>query len=104
MRVKWSDHALAQRKQVADYIRDNFGARYKIRFLQEVRQTTSMLKRSPNIGGIDPLFSGRAIVYRSVIVNGLSKMVYYVKDNTIRIAAFWDTRCEPLAQAEQVKE
>ena len=104
MRVIWSDHALAQRKQVADYIRDYFGAKHKIRFLQEVRRTTKMLSRSANVGSIDPLFADRLVAYRSIIINGLSKMVYYVKDDTIRIAGFWDTRCEPEAQAELVKE
>lgn len=104
MRVKWSDHALAQRKQVADCIRDYFGAKHKILFLQEVRRITGMLKRSPNVGSIDPLFADRSVAYRSVIINGLSKMVHYVKDDTIRIAGFWDTRCEPEAQAEFVKE
>ena len=46
----------------------------------------------------------RTIAYRSVIVNGLSKMVYYIKDDTIRIVAFWDTRQEPEAQAAKLKE
>ena len=59
------------------------------------------LKRTPNLGSIDPLFSDRPIAYRSVVINGLSKMVYYVKDDTIRIAAFWDTRQEPNEQRDQ---
>jgi len=62
-----------------------------------------MLKRSPNIGQIDPLFSSRAATYRSVIVNGLNKMVYRVDDDVINIVAFWDTRMEPEEQAARVK-
>ena len=49
----------------------------------------------PNIGTIDPLFSDRTEVYRSVIIDGLSKMVYFIKEDTIYIAAFWDCRQEP---------
>ena len=104
MRVKWSDHAMIQREIVANYIRDYFGIKHKHRFLQEVRRITEMLKHSPNLGHIDPLFVDCAITYRSVIVQGQSKMVYYVKDDTIRIAAFWDTRQEPEAQAAKLKE
>ena len=104
MRVKWSDSAMAQRKQIANYISRYFGAKRKILFLQEVRHTTQLLKNSPNLGSIDPLFDDFGIAYRSIIINGLSKMVYYVKDDTIRIAAFWDTRREPNAQATKVKE
>ena len=32
----------------------------------------------------------------------LNKIVYYIKDDTIRIAAMWDTRREPKAQARKV--
>ena len=92
---------MAQRKQVADYIRDNFGAKHKILFLQEVRRITGMLKLTPNLGPIDPLFADRPIAYRSIIINGLSKMVYYVKEDTIRIAAFWDVRREPNEQRDK---
>ena len=62
-----------------------------------------MLLRTPNIGQIDALFEGRAKTYRSVIVNGLNKMVYYVEDDTIYIAALGDTRMEPEAQAARVR-
>ena len=103
MRVVWHQQAKEGRDQVADYIGREFGKKRKMHFLQDVRQTTQMLKSSPNIGQIDPLFEGRAETYRSVIVNNLNKMVYYVKGDTLYIAAFWDTRREPKAQARQTK-
>ena len=95
---------MAQRKKVADYICDNFGAKHKIRFLQEVRRITGMLKLSPNLGPIEPLFSDRPVAYRSIIIKGLSKLVYRVDDNVIYIVAFWDTRQEPTVLASRVKE
>ena len=103
MKLKWTDHAIAKRKEVADYIRRNFGAKRKIRFLQEVHETTKMLRKSPNIGQIDPLYEDRAETYRSVIINGLNKMVYRIDDDVIYIVGFWDTRQEPEAQAEKVE-
>ena len=63
-----------------------------------------MLVISPNLGSIDPLFADRPVAYRSIIINGLSKMVYRVDDDVIHIVGFWDTRQEPEAQAAQVKE
>ena len=41
--------------------------------------------------------------YRSIIVRRLNKVVYYVKGDTLHIAAFWDTRREPKNQARQTK-
>ena len=103
MKVKWLDHALEQRKQVADYICREFGTKRKIRFLQQVRETTRKLRRSPNIGQIDSLYNDRPRTYRSVIINGLNKMVYFIEDDAIYIAAFWDTRSEPEAQAAKTE-
>ena len=103
MKVIWHPSAERAKLQVADYIRMQFGFKRKKVFMQEVRQMTQQLKRSPNIGSIDPLFEGRAKTYRSVVVNGLNKLVYYVEDDTIHIAAFWDTRMEPEEQAAKMK-
>jgi hypothetical protein len=55
------------------------------------------------LGKLDPLFAHRKRSYRSIIIRRLSKVVYYVKDDIIHIAAFWDTRREPKKQASQVK-
>ena len=103
MRVVWDPKAKEARTQVANYIRREFGARRKTRFLQEVRQVTQQLKRSPGIGQIDPLFSDRTRTYRSVIINGLNKLVYFTEGDILYIAGFWDTRMQPEDQAVQVK-
>ena len=99
MKVKWTEYAIAQRKQVANYIRRQFGAKRKTQFLQEVRETTKQLRHSPNIGPIAPLYADLTMTYQSVIINGLNKMVYFIKDDIIYIVDFWDTRREPTNQA-----
>ena len=104
MRVEWTDYADMRRDQVADYIRDYFGVKHKNRFIKEVRKITKMLRRSPNLGAIDPLFADRPVAYRSIIINSLSKLVYRVDDDVIHIIAFWDTRQEPKALASRLKE
>ena len=71
--------------------------------MQKVKDTELLLRRSPNVGQIDPLFDGRTIAYRSVVINGLNKMVYRVDGDIIYIVAFWDTRKEPKEQANQIK-
>ena len=103
MKVIWHPGAERAKLQVADYIHEQFGFKRKKIFMQEVRQMTQKLRHSPYIGQIDPLFEGRAKTYRSVIVNGLNKIVYYIEDDTVHIAAFWDTRMEPKEQAARVK-
>ena len=103
MRVVWDPKAKEARTQVANYIRRQFGAKRKTRFLQEVRDMTQKIKRSPGIGQIDPLFPDRTRTYRSVIINGLNKMVYFTEGDILYIAGFWDTRMDDEDQAAQVK-
>ena len=104
MRVVWTDHARRHKDQVANYIRDRFGFKRKKIFIQQVNQTVKMIMSSPNLGPIDPLFNDRSDTFRSVIINGLSKLVYRIDNDVIHIVGFWDTRQEPEAQAAQVKE
>lgn len=104
MKIVWMTPAKEGRRQVAAYIRRQFGIDRVKQFRQEVDQTAKMIMQHPNIGPIDPLFNDRPRTYRSVIINGLSKMVYFIDGETIYIAALWDTRREPKKQAEQVEE
>ena len=103
MKVTWYSDAERQRDMIAEYIRSEFGYRRMKQFIKEVRDTTKMLRLSPNIGQIDPLFEDRPQAYRSVIINGLNKLVYRVEDDTIHIVGFWDTRMDDETQATQVK-
>lgn len=103
MNYIWDPKAQLQRDQIADYIYECFGEKRSIKFLDNVDEAVDMILRHPNIGTIDPLFADRSVTYRSVVVDGLSKMVYRVEDNVIYIAAMWDCRREPQVQAEQVK-
>lgn len=103
MRVIWDPRATRGKQNVVSYIRRKFGDDRKDQFLLEVRETTQMLKQHPELGAIDPLFEDFSIVYRSIIINGLSKMVYFIEGDVIYIAAFWDCRREPKALADEVK-
>ena len=103
MKLIWQEAAKAGRRQVAAYIRREFGIKRAKKFRQEVADTATMLMRSPGIGQIDPLYSDRPLTYRSVIINGLNKMVYRVDGDIIYIVEFWDTRREPVSQARQTE-
>jgi len=104
MRVEWDMKAVEGRDRIADYIKESFGYKRKDIFLQEVRQTTRMLKKYPNMGFIDPLFVEYQHTYRSIVIGGLSKMVYFVENDSIYIAAFWDCRQEPETQTSEMEK
>ena len=103
MKAIWDSEAKKAQRQVASYIRKEFGVKRAKKFRQEVDDTVNQLMRSPGIGKIDPLFPDRARTYRSVIINGLNKLVYFTEGDILYIAGFWDTRMDDEDQASQVK-
>ena len=102
MKIKWDPNARASYLQVARYINMKFGRKARQEFMQRVKDAEGLMSRSPGIGQIDPLFASHAATYRSVIINGLNKIVYRTDGDVIYIVAFWDTRMEPNEQRDQV--
>lgn len=103
MTIHWHKRAAAQLHQVEDYVLRDFGERIRQEFMDEIEQAVLALADTPTMGKLDPLFSHRKLAYRSIIVRRLNKIVYYIKGDTLHIAAFWDTRREPKNQAKQTK-
>lgn len=103
MKVSWSKKAGDAVVQTSVYILDKFGPKASEEFLQEVQHVSDLLESNPCLGPVEPLLAQKSKPYRSVVLNHLNKIVYYIKDDTIRIAAFWDTRREPKAQADRLK-
>jgi plasmid stabilization system protein ParE len=103
MKILWHKRAAAQLHQVEDYVLRDFGERIRQEFMNEVEQAIISLADMPTMGRIDPLLTHRKQTYRSIIVRRLNKIVYFVKGDTLHIAAFWDVRREPKAQAQKTK-
>ena len=103
MKIHWHKRAAAQLHQVEDYVLRDFGERIREEFMDEVEEAILALADMPTRGKLDPLFAHRKQAYRSIIVRRLNKVVYYVKGDTLHIAAFWDTRREPKNQAKQTE-
>ena len=62
---------------------------------QKYLKKQERLQKHPESGFPEPLLSDRKILYRASIINKYYKIIYYVKGNTLRIAAFWDMRMNP---------
>ena len=103
MRVKWLPQAKKQLHFTARYIQKTFGNKTKDDFLMEVRKANKTISQNPSIGVEESLLSGRAIPYRSLVVNRLNKIVYRVLIDHVEVSAFWDTRREPRKLTERLK-
>ncbi len=102
MKVKWSPLAKLALRETSKYIGKEFGLKVKKDFIQDVRHTSCLLGKTPQMGQIEPYLADLPTMYRSIVVYRLSKIVYYIADDHIEVVDFWDTRREPKSQAERV--
>ena len=98
-----TDVAKQQIRQIAKYIRKEFGKTRRDEFMQELRQTRRLIESNPTIGPVDPLFVDCVVMYRSYVMNRLNKIVYRIDGDTIYIVALWDVRRDPVSLANEVK-
>ena len=93
--IEVNDKAREMLVAITDYYAEMAGMSSVDKLLDAVRQKTKRVAQYPESGTPEPLLAGRKYFYRSCILNRRIKMVYYVEDNTIKVAAFWDMRMNP---------
>ena len=100
MKVVITHMASFVREQVVRYLYRQFGEKAVLEFRQSYKTIKQQLVRFPESGAIEWNLSDEDTTYRSVVIARLSKMVYYVEEDTIYIVDFWDTRKEPPTEIE----
>ena len=96
MIVSWSKQAGKSLNNTTTYIKNAFGEKAALSFLHEIQHITDILESNPFAGPIEPLLLHKRRTYRSIVLTRQN-------NNTIRIAAFWDTRREPKELVEELK-
>ena len=96
MRIIWSDDAIKSVDRTADYIEDNFGVYSSIEFYDAVLEQADSLVQFPQKGPIDEDLKGGKYEYRSLGIGKLSRLIYRIDGETIRILYLWNTRRNPI--------
>ena len=97
MRIIWSPEAIESVDNTADYIEDNFGVNRSLEFYEEVQEQTDSLLEFPLKGPVDEDLKGGKYEYRSLGIGELSRLIYRIDGETIRILYLWNTRRNPIA-------
>lgn len=100
MRLVWSDEAIESVDKTGDYIEANFGTARYLKFYEDVQTKADNLITYPNLGRIDPYLIGGKCEYRSLNINKLSKLIYRIDGENIRILYLWNTRKNPMTLKE----
>lgn len=96
MRIIWSDAAIESVDNTADYIEDVFGTVRSIAFYKEVQSRADALLQFPKRGRVDQSLTGGKYEYRSLSVGRLSRLIYRIDGDTIRILYLWNNRRNPI--------
>lgn len=102
-KIVWTADARKQRTEQLIYCLRVWGPKTAQRFRTSLNSHAALLSSSPGIGKREPLLLHRTRhLYRSLVVHKHFKLVYYIDEaaNTLYIVALWDTRREPLRQAD----
>lgn len=101
MKVIWLPQAKRQFWLTAKYVFREFGQKAGDEFIQDIHHANLLLADNPKMGAVEALLADRTITYRSYVVNHLNKITYFIKDDHIEVADFWDVRREPKMLQEQ---
>lgn len=103
MNVVWTDLAKQQLRQVAKYIRKEFGRSARDKFIHEIGVTNHLLAEHHYMGIVEPLFEGCDKAYRSFVTSRHDKIIYFVGATRIEVVAFWDCRQNPLKLLDYIR-
>lgn len=95
MRAEFTDKAIAHLTAIIDSHLEYCGERSAVRFSNQVDDKIQMLLKFPESGHLEPLLNDRKIPYRTKLINKRYKMIYYIDDDILWIAAIWDMRMHP---------
>jgi len=94
LRVFWTDTARFQLEEIFDYYKDKTSVNVARKLVKQIIYRTIQLEKNPNSGQKEPLLSDRKFEYR-YLVEGNYKIIYWIEDNYIKVAAVFDCRQNP---------
>jgi len=94
IKVFWTQTALNNLEDIFEYHKLKASVNIARKLVKKIVATTILLQKSPKIGRREELLKDRKYEYRFIIV-GNYKIIYWIEDNYVKIAAIFDTRQNP---------
>ena len=91
IKVFWTDTALNNLEDIFEYHKFKASVDIARRLVKRIVESTIRIQNSPKIGKVEELLRDRKFEYRFIVI-GNYKIIYWIEDNLIKIAAIFDTR------------
>lgn len=102
MKLKWFTPALNDLKHIYNRSLINFGILLADKISDQIHATINQLGTFPGLGSIEPLLNHRPEPWRSLVIHRNVKVIYLIRQESVNIAALWDTRREPKSLANYI--
>jgi plasmid stabilization system protein ParE len=94
LKVFWTETALEMLEDIFDYYKSEVSTDIARQLVKKIVNRTLQLKSNPHSGPQEPLLELRKLEYRYLVEENY-KIIYWVENNYVNIAAVFDTRQNP---------
>jgi len=94
LKVFWTETAIEQLENIFDYYKFKVSVKVAQNIVTRLVDRTVQLENQPLSGQIEELLKNRKKEYRYIVEDNY-KIIYWLDDNYIKIAAVFDTRQNP---------
>lgn len=102
-RILWIEFAEEDLDSIYNFYADTKNTKAAIKIFNEILDAADTLIDFPQKGAIEQELSGLQGDYRSLLVRKHFKIIYYLEEESIFIAAVWDCRQNPQTNISKIK-
>ena len=94
LKVYWTESAIDQLENIFDYYKFKANIKVARNLVTKIIDRTIQLEKLPESGQLEELLKTKKNKYR-YLVEGNYKIIYWIEDKYVKIAAVFDTRQNP---------
>ena len=103
MKIFWLKLAEEDIEAIYQFYTENKSIKAANKIYNDILNATDDLGKFPQMASIEHSLSNDDEEYRSLVVQKHFKVIYFIEDNFIYIAAVWDCRQNPQINTEKVE-
>lgn len=103
MKILWLGFAEEDLDSIYQFYADNNSRYFANKLYNQILDTTDNLIHFPRMGPIEWDLSEKDEEYRSLLVRKYFKIIYFIENENIYIAAVWDCRQDPYTNINKIK-
>ena len=94
LKVSWTETAIEQLENIFDYYKYNATLKVAQNIVNKIVDRSIQLETQPFCGQLEDLLKKRKKEYRYIVEDNY-KIIYWIEDKYVKIAAVFDTRQNP---------